>query len=253
MSRERSKLGYFVSSKDKYLNKIFQTKSSGSCEVVEYTNSTNIVVEFENGYRKRTSVKELSTGWIKNPTKHLMFCVWVNTDAEIKTPLDKELYKRWTFILRRCFYTKHTKSYDDVGICEEWLNFSIFRRDLMKTKGIENLLHGWALDKDLVSLGNRTYCPEFVRAVPREVNNALLTSKSVRSPLALGVCRFGKDKFFVRCNGKSVYNIETLTEAKQIYWEIKKADIENICKKWENEVCSNVISSLKNVKLEDLE
>lgn len=253
MSRKRDELFRFVSSKDEYLGKVFQTKSSGSCKVVEYVNSTNVTVEFENGYRKRTATKELRKGWLQNPTRHLVFGVWVNTDTDVTTPLDKELYKRWTFILRRCFYTKHTKSYDDVEICRDWLNFSNFRKDLMQTKGVENLLIGWALDKDLILLGNRTYCAEYVRPVPREVNNILLTSKAVRSSIALGVTKSAKGTFYVRCNGKSVKGIETLEDAKQIYWEIKKTDIENICKKWEDVVCPDVINSLKNVKLEDIE
>ena len=253
MSRKRNERSQFVSSKDEYLGKVFQTKSSGSCKVVEYVSSTNVTVEFENGYRKRTANKELRTGEIKNPTKHLIFGVWVNTDVEIVIPLDKELYKRWVFILRRCFYTKHNKHYEDVGICDEWLTFANFKDDMMKTKGVENLLEkDWAIDKDIISLGNRIYCPQYVRPVPREINNAIITSRAKRSPLALGVTKANNGTYYVRCNGKSVKGVKTLEEAKQTYWATKKNDIDKLCEKWKDDVCSDVINSLRSIKLEDL-
>lgn len=253
MSRKRDERCRFVSSQDEYLGKVFQTKSSGSCKVVEYVSSTDVTVEFENGYRKRTANKELRTGQIKNPTRHLIFGVWVNTDVEIVTPLDKELYKRWVFILRRCFYTKHTKHYEGVGICDEWLTFENFRDDLMKTKGVENLLEKeWAIDKDIISLGNKIYCPQYVRPVPREINNALLTSRAMRSPLALGVTKAKNETYNVRCNGRTVKGVKTLEEAKQTYWAMKKKGIDKLCEKWKDVVCSDVINSLRSVKLEDL-
>lgn len=253
MSRKRNERSQFVSSKDECLGKVFQTKSSGSCKVVEYVSSTNVTVEFENGYRKRTANKELRKGWVQNPTRHLIFGVWVNTDVERVTPLDKELYKRWVFILRRCFYTKHTKHYEDVGICDEWLTFANFRDDLMKTKGVENLLEkDWAIDKDLISLGNKIYCPQYVRPVPREVNSAILTSKVKRSKYGLGVSVCSKGKFYSRCSGNIVYGFSTPEEARESYWNMKKDYIEGICGKWEGIICQDVIDSLRSVTFEDL-
>lgn len=253
MSRKRDERFRFVNSKDDYLGNVFQTKSSGSCKVVEYVNSTNVTVEFENGYRKRTSTKELRTGWLQNPTRHLIFGVWVDTDVERVTPLDKELYKRWVFILRRCFYTKHNKHYEDVGICDEWLTFANFRDDLMKTKGVENLLEkDWAIDKDIISLGNKIYCPQYVRPVPREVNGAILTSKVKRSKYGLGVSVCSKGKFYSRCSGNIVYGFSTPKEARESYWNMKKDYIEDMCSKWEGIICQDVIDSLRSVTFEDL-
>lgn len=50
--------------KEKYIGKTTET-NYGTCKIVEYNGSNNIVVEFENGDRVRTSIKSFQQGHIK--------------------------------------------------------------------------------------------------------------------------------------------------------------------------------------------
>ena len=70
--------------------------------------------------------------------------------------------------------------------------------------------------------------------------------------MALGVTKAKNETYNVRCNGRTVKGVKTLGEAKQTYWAMKKKGIDKLCEKWRDEVCSDVINSLRSVKLEDL-
>lgn len=68
-------------------------------------------------------------------------------------------YSRWSDMVRRCYSenkTCRTKKYQECSVCDEWLIFSNFRKWM-----ISQDWQGNELDKDLVKLGNKVYCPEY--------------------------------------------------------------------------------------------
>lgn len=66
-------------------------------------------------------------------------------------------YKKWSSMLERCFskslHKKHP-TYIGCTVCNEWLLFSNFRSWMMKQEWV-----GMELDKDIISIGNKKYCP----------------------------------------------------------------------------------------------
>lgn len=67
----------------------------------------------------------------------------------------KEDYKRWENMIERCYRNGGVGNYKDCTVCEDWLVFEYFYRDIqtMENYGLPNM----HLDKDLKILGNKVY------------------------------------------------------------------------------------------------
>lgn len=68
-------------------------------------------------------------------------------------------YTRWYDMIRRCYqktFTSKSIKYSQCSVCDEWLKFSNFRQWMERQDWRDK-----QLDKDLVKLGNKVYCPEF--------------------------------------------------------------------------------------------
>jgi hypothetical protein len=98
-----------------------------------------------------------------------------------------QIYKIWMSMLSRCYSKKvHSRqpNYKGCNVCLEWLVFSNFK------KWVESQdWKGKQLDKDVISPGNATYCPEKSRFVSPLVNSLITFKKSKNSKHMLGVYR----------------------------------------------------------------
>lgn len=96
-----------------------------------------------------------------------------------------DAYIHWKDMIRRCYDKKSLKTrptYSDCAVCKEWLRFSVFKEWFDK-----NYIQGYALDKDILSKGNRVYSPETCCFVPIEINTLVINNKPRRGLFPLGV------------------------------------------------------------------
>lgn len=77
---------------------------------------------------------------------------------------DKRVYNLWYGMLRRCYdkeqhMRNRGKSYADCSVCDRWLDYSNFAKDITLLFGYENWLNktGYCLDKDTINPGNKVY------------------------------------------------------------------------------------------------
>ena len=108
-------------------------------------------------------------------------------------------YARWKNMLTRCYskdYSKKHKSYEECVVCEDWLTFSKFKAWMEK-----QIWMGKQLDKDILIVGNKLYCPDHCVFVDKNVNLFLTDSAKMRGNFPIGVC-FSKraGKFKATCN-----------------------------------------------------
>ena len=81
-----------------------------------------------------------------------------------------KVFRDWKNMMRRCYDPEPShKSYADVTVCEEWLNFTNFYHWRLEH---DYDLDGEdvQLDKDILIPGNRVYGPEGCMIVPASVN-----------------------------------------------------------------------------------
>lgn len=96
-----------------------------------------------------------------------------------------KFYAMWRNMLMRCYspeYQEKRPTYKDCKVCEEWLTFSNFRA-WVETQDWEEK----QLDKDIITPGNKIYCPENCAFVSLAINSLLTVSKSNKGDQPLGV------------------------------------------------------------------
>lgn len=187
-------------------------------KIVEYINSSNIIVEFQDDYRARinSAYKEFSIGNIRNPY-HPSVCgvgmIGVRYPSKINNKTTKE-YKIWNSMLERCFITKHKEkhpTYKDASCCKEWLLYDNFYEWLHSQENFDKWYNGerWAIDKDILFKDNKIYSPETCCLVPMNVNNLFTKCDAARGDLPIGVCR-RKYGFEACCKNPFTNKIEYL-------------------------------------------
>lgn len=137
---------------------------------------------------------------VMNRKKSNLFGVGINDADYLVSPRTTgkrtpcKIYSTWAGMLKRCYSKKYQAkrpTYSECTVCEEWLTFSNFKAWMEKQDW-----RGKALDKDIINLGNKVYCPEFCTFVSLSTNNFLiLFSKEL---VGSSVCRSG-GKFRARC------------------------------------------------------
>lgn len=135
-------------------------------------------------------------------------------------------YSVWSHMIERCYSSDHKikhASYLGCYVCDEWLTFSVFAKWYDK-----NHIEGYALDKDIKIIGNKTYSPESCLFVPRAVNNLLTNCRDSAGDLPLGVIsRYGKYEARIRIDGKKVYlgRLSSPNKAHGLYKTAKNNEI----------------------------
>lgn len=180
-------------------------------KIVEYINSTDIIVEFQDEYRAtvHTTYNNFKRGQLKNPYCPSVFNVGVVGN---KYPIHKNLgnktvklkeYNTWLGVLERCYSSKYknkNQTYKDAKCCEEWLYYPNFYEWLHKQSNFEK----WysedlsAIDKDILIKGNKVYSPETCCLVPYNVNSLFTKCDKSRSDLPIGVRKY-KNRFRAMC------------------------------------------------------
>ena len=113
----------------KSYNRIGETnKNYQGCPmiIVEYINSNNIVIEFQDEYKSRihTTYTYFKKGNVRNPYYPSVYghgIIGAKYHVNINYKIIKE-YKTWSNIIRRCFDEKEREkrpTYKDVTCCEE--------------------------------------------------------------------------------------------------------------------------------------
>lgn len=207
--------------------------------IVEYHDSRNIIVEFQDEFLHRTKTRydRFKKGAVKNPFTPTYYGVGVfgnKYPSEVNGKATKE-YATWEAMLRRCYVhdeRKNMRVYDTVTCCEEWLYFPNFYDWLHAQENFEQ----WscdkssALDKDILTEENKIYSPDTCLLVPACVN-ALITQNN-NNPYPPGVQPASSTTFQVVCckNSTSVYlgTYKTPEEAFQVYKEYKEKVIKEV-------------------------
>lgn len=187
-------------------------------KVIEYQNSNNITVEFQDEYKYKTknSWANFNIGNIRNLYTPTVCGVGI-VGSKYKTSFNNihfKEYSTWKDILRRCYcenYTTKNSTYKDCSVCDEWLLYENFYEWLHSQENFEKWLNGdrWAIDKDIIKKGNKIYCPEYCCLVPMNVNSLFLKNDINRGEYPVGIHYNKRARSFVpSCNdpyiGKAV-------------------------------------------------
>lgn len=211
-------------------------------KIIQYKNANEIIIEFQDEHKTKicTRYDRFITGSIRNPYYPVVCgvgAIGIKYTSRANGRQTKE-HLTWINMLHRCFdekYKKKMPTYKDASCCEEWLLYENFYDWLHSQPNFDKWLNGdgWAIDKDILVKGNKTYSPETCCLVPRNVNMLFIKNDIDRSDLPIGVKRNGNG-FQVFCNNpyknkqESLGTYPTPEQAFQVYKSYKENLIKQV-------------------------
>lgn len=191
--------------KKKCIDEQFISNEGCVFKIVEYNNSSDLVIEFQDEFKARvkTTYTHCQRGKVKN-AYHKSICgvgyLGLLPDrTRPKTTINgkaKREYRLWAGMLTRCYSAKcHEKNpnYKDCTVCDRWHCFTNFLEDLPLIEGYELWLNnpnqGVALDKDLKGNGSKLYSLETCCFLTLEENSKepVLRTKKLKPVIATNI------------------------------------------------------------------
>ncbi len=212
--------------------------------IVEYTNCHHIKVEFLHPAKSIVSsgYDKFERGEIKNPyapTVYGMGYTGVSCPTSEEHRQLKE-YKTWQAVLQRCFdfkYKKRQPTYEEVTVCEDWLNYENFYKWLHSQDNFEQWKNNqdWHIDKDILNKHNKLYAPDKCTLVPKDVNVLFTKRDNYRGNYPIGVAYSKSNNgYTAMCstkNGRARLGIySTPEDAFYVYKQFKENLIKKIAK-----------------------
>ena len=173
-------------------------------KIVEYKDSHNIMVEFQDKYKVKvhTGYNNFKKGVVYNPYDKSVYSVGYIGEGKYNWKDNFEIYKEWKSMLSRCYDPYRLNKYPtyiDVTVCKEWHNFQNFCK-WYEENYYEIGKGRMHLDKDILLKGCKIYSPETCMFVPERINYLLLKNDGLRGELPIGCGYFSnKTKIKVRC------------------------------------------------------
>lgn len=211
-------------------------------KIVEYNNSSDIIVEFQDEYRAKVHTRYYTFlyGNINNPYHKGVFGVGMigeKYSSRVDGEITKE-YNAWKRMLTRCFdkkYKERHPTYKNASCCNEWLLYDNFYEWLHDQENFDKWLDGnlWAVDKDILIKGNKIYSPKTCCLVPNNVNSLFIKKDMLRGAFPIGVYKKG-NKYVSHCKNPLTGKQEILGEyntpeqAFQVYKDYKEDIIKQV-------------------------
>lgn len=202
-------------------NRLYETNyNSQGClmKIVKCEDNVNVVVEFQDKYKAKvhTQYFNFKRGLVKNPYYPSVYGIGIIGDkypVSIDSKKIKE-YNVWQSMLQRCFsatYKEKRTAYQNVTCCDEWIYYPNFYEWLHSQPNFDKWYIGkrWAVDKDILIKGNKTYSPETCCLIPQNVNCLFLKRESERGNYPIGV-RYRDDGFLAVCRNPFIDKAEEL-------------------------------------------
>lgn len=213
-------------------------------ECIDYNGVENITVKFYNPeyIAEKRLWKDFNKGTIKNLNYHNVFGIGMtgNKYPTRENGTHTKEYISWMGMLRRCCneeYKEKNVTYTNVKCCEDWLYFPNFYEWLHNQDNFDKWYNGskWAIDKDIICKGNKTYSPDTCCLVPQNINSLFTKRDKERGDYPIGVCYHKRVKMFnsyCHENGKmySIGYFNTIEDAFNAYKKYKENLIKRIAK-----------------------
>jgi hypothetical protein len=236
--------------------KKFMMNNGQELEIIEYFNSKNVTIKFDNGHiRTNMDYHQVKAGKVKNPqlASVLNFGYIGNgPHTACENGVKTIKYNVWKNMLTRVLNPKYHEShptYIGTQIFKGWANFQAFGEWFD-----ENYVDGFVLDKDILVKGNKAYHPLRCCFVPHEMNNLMILQINQRTDLPIGVSRNNNNKYYGHFGfgGQQIFGPSLNTPEKAFEWykQEKESCIKSLANKWKSQINERVFNVLVNYQVE---
>lgn len=251
-------MGISLKNKEEYEGKILNNKSGEPFKIISYNSTNNVKIKFLNTNTEYTvTLGNIKKGTVKDLMSPSVYGVGYIGIGKYKSRDNRNpqyaSYKRWKEILDRC-YNPDCDSYISYGargvvICEEWKNYQNFAKWYEENCTDET----FAIDKDILCKGNKVYCPEYCRFIPKDINSALTSRRRERRDYPVGV-RLKDGYIIAQINymGKKKHlgSFSTVEKAFAAYKVAKEQCLKDYADKYKDVISEDIYNALYEYKIE---
>ena len=236
------------------LGEEFKTNCGATVKIIEYNNANDLKVEcLETKEIISSCYRNLTTGNVK--PKFFPYVRGVGFIGN-ETTLDNKgktlhSYKTWEGMLERAYSEKyHLKepSYKNVTVCEEWHNYSNFKK-WYEDNYYEIEGESMALDKDILVKGNKVYSPKTCVFVPKTINSLFVKPSISKKDLPIGVSVVN-GRYRAKSGSNHLGAFNTPEEAFYAYKEFKEKYIKQIADKYKPYIPQNLYEAMYRYEVE---
>lgn len=248
------------------LNEIRVSNEGYEMKIVEYNNSSNITIEFQDEHKARvnTSYRHFKSGSICNPYHKSVCNIGYFGVGKYKAKINGEhtpAYKCWYKMMKRCydpyFLNKDRNvTYINCFVCEEWHNFQNFAKwyedNYYEVEGEK-----MELDKDILVKGNKIYSPNTCIFVPVAINKLFNRHKGGRGRYPIGVS-YNKynESLYVYCHKDSrqeylgCFSLNKPFQAFYTYKVFKEKVIKQVADEYKNSIPQKLYEAMHKYEVE---
>lgn len=170
-------------------------------KLIEYNNSNNILIEFQDEYKfiVHGAYREFKEGSIRNPYfRDVLNIGYVGNAKTKENGKSKRAYITWINMMKRCYDIKTQEKQPTYIGCitsDEWLCFANFEKwyneNYYEIDGEQ-----MCLDKDILIKGNKIYSSKTCIFVSQTINKLFLKRNSTRGNSPIGVSYHKRDELY---------------------------------------------------------
>ena len=167
---------------------------------------------------------------------------------------DTKEYRLWSGMLERCYsksFLEKKPTYIGCSVSDNFKHYHLFHVWCQTQIGFGK--DGYQLDKDLLIKGNKLYSEDTCVFIPKEVNNLLVKSNSIRGLYPIGVSKKGL-KFQAHCTifgkPKCLGVFDTPELAFEAYKLAKENHIKDIALKYKDSIDIRAFNALMKYKVD---
>ena len=246
--------------RNEYLNRLGEinvNKYGSEYKIIEYKNARNILVQFDNGYVKRSTYKEFKNGSIKSPFCKSVYGIGYIGIGDYKVSINCKLtdcYNCWNSMLRRVT-GRNSTCYKGCSVCEEWLCYQNFAK--WWHENYYDCGEKLELDKDIKVVNNKIYSPDTCLLVPHSINSLFCKSTKSRGKYPLGISRY-ENLYVATVSNKREGCLITkafkdFNKAREFYFFVFFKIINKICDEYADKIPKEILRYVKIYKIENVE
>lgn len=229
--------------------------------IIEYKNSSDITIRFENGYTVHNTYSCFKDGKISNPYDKVLHNVGYLGEGKYRSIINgirTKQYKEWNSMLNRCYsksLQERLPTYKGCTVCKEWLNFNIFciwyDENYYEIEG-----KIMAIDKDILHKHNKIYSPETAIFVPNNINSLFVKGDARRGNTPIGTYLMNRDNIYVaQCKDnkggvKYLGRYITKIEAFYAYKEFKEKTIKQVADEYKERIPKKLYDAMYKYTVE---